>query len=100
MKKHPDQDLIIIKHTIFHSINNVLPNFIIVNIVTMMYPQSFYIFFNALRKKCRIVLSLNILIFDGYMILFVPGLGKLFNKLRTPSKWNLCIKLSFEVKLY
>jgi hypothetical protein len=27
-------------------INNVLPNFIIVNIVTMMYPQSFYIFFN------------------------------------------------------
>jgi DNA integrity scanning protein DisA with diadenylate cyclase activity len=30
-------------YTIFHSINNVLPNFIIVNIVTMMYPQSFYI---------------------------------------------------------
>jgi hypothetical protein len=28
------------------SINNVLPNFIIVNIVTMMYAQSFYIFFN------------------------------------------------------
>jgi hypothetical protein len=33
-------------YTIFHSINNVLPNFIIVNIVTMMYPQSFYIFFD------------------------------------------------------
>jgi hypothetical protein len=32
-------------YTIFHSINNVLPNFISVNIVTMMYPQSFYIFF-------------------------------------------------------
>jgi hypothetical protein len=35
-----------VKYTICHSINNVLPNFIIVNIVTMMYPQSFYIFFN------------------------------------------------------
>ena len=48
-------------YTIFHFVNNVLPNFIIVNIITMLYPQSFYIFFTFANLIHDILLNFGFL---------------------------------------